>query len=115
MDRDRPPVGGESARPPGPRLHNVEERHPQQVTSDGPGIGGSRRPQPPAHRPPPPGQGDSRRKVIGLNARDGEGSGSESGSDNRPKSKLKRPAPRGGAPSQGRPMPKRKPGRRDED
>jgi len=114
---DRPPQGGEGSRPPSgaPRRFDGGDRRDNQ-RSNGPGAGpGDRRPQP-NNRPPAPNSFEPRRKVIGLDGPQAPAPSQDQGqSDSRPKSRLKRPAPRGAAPGSPRPMPKRRPGRRDED
>ena len=104
--QDRPPLGGEDRRnnqSNGPRRFDGEDRRNNQSANGG----GDRRPQT-NRRPPTPGSSEPTRKVIGLDS-----SGVSPGpTEDRPKPRMKRPAPRGAAPGSPRPMPKRRPGGR---
>ena len=105
---------GEEQRPASgpPRRPGGDDRRAQAPSGPRPGPRPSsdqRRP-PTNRRLPDPGLAESQRKVIGLNNHE-----VQEPSDDRPKPRLKRPAPRGAAPSAARPLPKRKPGRRQED
>jgi len=129
---DRPPTGGDHRRDNrsnGPRGFERDDRRDNQSNgprrfagndrpnnnsrpggSGGGNGGGDRRPQ--TNRPRPlPTPTEPTRKVIGLDA----SVASPGPSEDRPKSRLKRPAPRGAAPSPPRPMPKRRPTRRGDD
>ncbi len=117
QDHDRRPGGPGGPRPGrdddrrnqqsgGPRRSGNDDRRDQR-----PPAGGDRRPLT-NRRLPIPGSSEPTRKVIGLNT--GPAPTPEP-SDDRPKSRLKRPAPRGAAPGGSRPMPKRRPGARDDD
>jgi len=126
---DRPPQGGgdrRDNRSNGPRRFDGDDRRNNQSNGprrfagndrpnnqSGPGGGnggGDRRPQS-SRRKPLPGSTEPTRKVIGLDA----SVGSPGPTEDRPKPRLKRPAPRGAAPSSPRPMPKRRPTRRGDD
>ena len=112
---DRPPGNnGPRPSPGGPRRFDNNDRRPSGPN----GGGGDRRPRPNG-RPVDPNSFEPRRKVIGL----GPGPSQpppqaptppQDAADDRPKSRMKRPAPRGAAPSS-RPMPKRRIARRDDD